>query len=218
MSAPLSRPDPSVPAASPAVVARAHHTWLDNLQGQVFGIVMTAFGLSILKAAGLITGQFAGLALLLSYTAGWSFGVVFFLVNLPFYLFALRRMGWRFTLKTAVAVVGISVLADTLPALVQYTRLDPTAAAILGGLSSGVGLIALFRHGASCGGIGIMALYLQDRTGFRAGWTQLIFDLALFAVALCFLDSKAMLLSLLGAAVLNLTIAMNHRRDWYTAY
>ena len=144
--------------------------------------------------------------------------MVFFLVNLPFHLFALRRMGWRFTLKTAVAVVGISVLADTLPALVQYTRLDPTAAAILGGLSSGVGLIALFRHGASCGGIGIMALYLQDRTGFRAGWTQLIFDLALFAVALCFLDSKAMLLSLLGAAVLNLTIAMNHRRDWYTAY
>ena len=38
-----------------------------------------------------------------------------------------------------------------------------------------------------------------------------------FVTAAFFLDTRAMLLSLLGAAVLNLSIALNHRRDWYTA-
>lgn len=209
-------PPQSVAGATTAAPS-SRHNWLDNAQGLAFGIVMTAFGLSMLKAAGLITGQFAGLALLLSQVGGWNFGTVFALLNLPVYLFALRQRGWRFTAKTLLAVLGVSGLAQIAPRFVQYAHLDPLAAAVIGGLAQGVGLIALFRHGASCGGIGILALQLQDRTGFRAGWVQLIFDLCLFASAAFLLDARAMLLSLLGAAVLNLSIAMNHRRDWYTA-
>ena len=194
-----------------------HHTWLDNAQGMLFGIVMTAFGLSMLKAAGLITGQFAGLALLLSQVNGWPVGMIFLALNLPSYLFALRYRGWRFTLKTLIAVTGVSLLAQWAPRWVEYGHLDPIVATVVGGFAQGVGLIALLRHGASCGGIGIIALQVQERTGFRAGWVQLIFDLCLFVTAAFFLDTRAMLLSLLGAAVLNLSIALNHRRDWYTA-
>jgi hypothetical protein len=79
------------------------------------------------------------------------------------------------------------------------------------------GLLALFRHGASLGGIGIVALYLQDKTGFRAGWTQLIFDVCLFAAALTVRDAKTVAISALGAVVINLVIAVNHRRDRYIA-
>lgn len=208
---------PQSVAGATIALAPSRHTWLDDLQGLAFGIVMTAFGLSMLKAAGLITGQFAGLALLLSQVSGRGFGTVFVLLNLPVYLFALRYRGWRFTAKTLVAVLGVSSLAQAAPDFVQYARLDPLVATVIGGLAQGIGLIALFRHGASCGGIGIVALQLQDRTGFRAGWVQLLFDLGLFASAALLLDPRATLLSLLGAAVLNVSIAMNHRRDWYTA-
>lgn len=210
---------PSTPPAAPdpVVVHPGHHTWLDNVQGMLFGIVMTAFGLAMLKAAGLITGQFAGLALLLSHVNGWPVGTLFLLLNLPSYLFALHYRGWRFTLKTLIAVAGVSALAQWAPHWVRYAYLDPWAAAIVGGLAQGVGLIALFRHGASCGGIGILALQVQERTGVRAGWVQLAFDLCLFATAVAFLDTRAVLLSLLGAVVLNLCIALNHRRDWYIA-
>lgn len=209
-------PPHSVAAASNAPPV-SRHTRLDNLQGLAFGIVMTAFGLSMLQAAGLITGQFAGLALLLSQVAGCDFGIAFLLLNLPVYLFALRDRGWRFTAGTLVAVAGVSLLAQLAPRWIAYAHLDPAAAALIGGLAQGIGLIALFRHGASCGGIGIIALHLQDRGGPRAGWVQLGFDLALFACAALFLDAHAMLLSLLGAVVLNVSIAMNHRRDRYTA-
>ena len=65
--------------------------------------------------------------------------------------------------------------------------------------------------------MGILALVLQDRTGFRAGYTQLLFDAVLFAVASLMLPWTTLLWSGLGALVVNLVIAINHRRDRYIA-
>lgn len=178
---------------------------------------MTAFGVSILRASGLVTGQTAGLSLLISYAGGWSFGVVFFLVNLPFYAFAWKRMGAAFVVKSFVSATTISVLADLAPGLISYDRLDMLTAALLAGCTAGVGLIALFRHGASAGGLGMLALYVQDRTGFRAGWFQLVADLFIFSASFWVIDSMAVVASLFGAVVLNVLIAFNHRKDWYVA-
>lgn len=78
---------PSSPiAGAPNVSAPApvRHTWIDNLQGQAFGVVMIAFGMSMLHSLGLITGQVAGLAFLVTYATGMSFGMAFTLINLPF--------------------------------------------------------------------------------------------------------------------------------------
>ena len=65
--------------------------------------------------------------------------------------------------------------------------------------------------------MGILALYLQEKTGFRAGWTQLTFDAGVFALALTVVPWVQVAWSALGALVLNLVIAINHRRDWYVA-
>ena len=73
------------------------------------------------------------------------------------------------------------------------------------------------RHGASLGGVGVVALWLQDRTGFKAGWTQLLFDLVVFSLALMLRDLTTVAWSFLGAVVVNLIIALNHRRDRYIA-
>lgn len=192
------------------------HTLIDDAQGIGFGTVMAAFGVVILTHLGLITGQTAGLAILISYLTGWGFGPVFFVVNLPFYAFGLRRMGLRFTLKTFLSVAVLSGLTMVMPGWISFAHLNPAAGAVLYGLVTGAGLMALFRHGASLGGIGILALILQDRTGFRAGWTQLIFDAALFVLAFALLhDPVRILYSALGALVVNLVIAINHRRDRY---
>jgi uncharacterized membrane-anchored protein YitT (DUF2179 family) len=100
----------------------------------------------------------------------------------------------------------------------NLTAADSTILAVpiyhITGLSA---LLALFRHGASLGGVGIMALYLQDRTGFKAGWTQMIFDACVFALALALRDWRTVAWSALGALVLNMVIAINHRRDRYVA-
>lgn len=194
-----------------------HHSPFDDAQGLAFGATMAAFGIVILTHLGFITGQMAGLAVLISYATGWAFGPVFFVLNIPFYWFGYRRMGLAFVIKTFIAVALLSGLSMILPRYVSFETLHPLVGAVLYGFISGSALLALFRHGASLGGVGIMALYLQDRTGFKAGWTQMIFDVCVFGLALMLRDWRLVAWSAVGALVLNLVITLNHRRDRYIA-
>lgn len=194
-----------------------HHSYIDDAQGLLFGAGMAAFGVVILTHLGFVTGQTAGLAILISYATGLSFGPVFFVVNLPFYILGYLRFGWVFTVKSFIAVGILSALSMWLPSQISFAHLSPLVGAVLSGFVTGSALLALFRHGASLGGVGIIALYIQDKTGFRAGWVQLLFDAMIFALALCLRDATTVAWSFLGALVLNLVIALNHRRDRYIA-
>ncbi|AVW90838.1 YitT family protein [Celeribacter baekdonensis] len=193
------------------------HSLLEDAQGFIFGTAMCAFALVMLRDLGLVTGQTAGLALLISYMFKLPFGWVFFAVNLPFYWFGYKRMGLKFVLKTFACVALISVFSEIFPHFVSFETLNPVFGAIMLGFMTGAGLMAIFRHGGSLGGIGILALYLQDATKFKAGYVQLAFDACLFAVAAFILPLPQVLYSLLGAVVVNLVIAINHRRDRYIA-
>ncbi|WP_374273353.1 YitT family protein [Paenirhodobacter enshiensis] len=197
--------------------APPQHTPFEDAQGLLFGGAMAAFGIVILQSLGFITGQIAGLSVLISYMTGWGFGPVFFALNLPFYWFGYKRMGARFVVKTFIAVLLLSVLAQIFPHYVRFGTLNPLIGAAMYGFISGAALLALFRHGASLGGVGIMSLYLQDKTGFKAGWTQMIFDACVFVLALFVLPLQAVGWSFVGAVVLNMVIAVNHRRDHYIA-
>jgi uncharacterized membrane-anchored protein YitT (DUF2179 family) len=197
------------------MTAPEKHSLIEDAQGLAYGATMAAFGIVILTHLGLVTGQTAGLAVLISYATGWGFGPVFFAVNLPFYVVGYLRMGWVFTLKTFLAVGSLSLLTMVMPGWVSFARLDPLFGAVLFGFLSGSALLALFRHGASLGGVGIVALMLQDRFGLR--WVQLGFDAVLFALALTLRDVETVAISFLGALVVNLVIAINHRRDRYIA-
>lgn len=193
------------------------HTILEDVQGLLTGTTMAATSLIILSHLGLVTGQTAGLALLLSYATGYSFAFIFFLVNLPFYWLGYRRIGMRFVIKTVIAVVLVSVFSVLFPPLMQFENLNPIYGVVLFGLLSGAGLLAVFRHGASLGGVGILAIYIQEKTGFRAGFVQLGFDALIFLAAFFILDMTAVILSMLGALIVNLVITFNHRKDWYVA-
>lgn len=197
------------------LISTQKHTLIEDAQGLAYGSFMAAIGVLILTHMGFVTGQTAGLAVLISYSTGWGFAPVFFVINLPFYWLGYRRFGLGFTIKSFIAVALLSVLAATLPAHISFATLDPVVAALLFGFLTGSALLALFRHGASLGGIGIVGLYLQDKTGFRAGWTQMIFDAGLFIWALFLRDWQTVAWSALGALVVNLVITINHRRDRY---
>ncbi|WP_375690836.1 YitT family protein [Pseudooceanicola sp. LIPI14-2-Ac024] len=206
MPAPIAYPEHTVP-----------HTALEDIQGLAIGLLTAAVGLTFLTYLGFITGQTAGLALIISYATGWSFGLVFTLVNLPFYAFAWKRMGAEFTLKSIGCVVALSVLVEWMPSAMRFEYLDPILGTAIFGVLTGFGLLGVFRHKGSLGGLGVIALIIQDRTGFRAGYVQLIVDAGLFAVAFFLFDSRTVLYSLFGAVILNGVIAFNHRRDRYIA-
>ena len=204
-------PEISPPSAPP----QNAHSPLDDAQGLAYGSFMAALCVVILTHLGFVTGQTSGAALLISYATGWGWAPVFFAINIPFYWIGYKRFGGVFVAKSLFAVTLTSALAAILPNYIKFSELNPLLGAVMIGAFTGSALIALFRHGASLGGIGIVGLYIQDATGFRAGWVQLIFDAFIFAIALFMLDPQAVAWSFLGALVANLTIAINHRRDRY---
>jgi len=193
------------------------HTLLEDLQALLTGTLFISLGIAMFKHAGLLTGGTAGLAFLLHYATGVSFGKLFFLINLPFYWIAWRRMGRRFTFKTFVAVALLSALTELQPLALHFESLQPLYAAIMGGLLMGSGFLMLFRHRASLGGVGIVALALQQERGWRAGKVQMAVDVAILLAALFVVDPQHIGYSLIGALALNLTLAVNHKPGRYIA-
>lgn len=209
---------PPVPrAAMSDPVPPPRHTLAEDVLAILIGSLFVSFGIAMFNQAGLLTGGTAGLAFLIHYASGIAFGPIFFVLNLPFYLLALRRMGRQFTLKTFCAVGLVSLFSGMHPQFVQFSPLAPFYVAVIGGSLMGAGFLILFRHRASLGGVNILALYLQDRHGWRAGSLQMAVDLAIVLASLLLVGVTALLASILGAVALNLVIALNHRPGRYMA-
>ncbi len=202
------------PQESIAAIFVRHPLWEDAL-ALLLGTAMVALGIAFYSHAGLLTGGTVGLAFLLKYVAGWPFGLVFFLLNMPFYLLAIWRMGWSFTLRTMTAVGLVSLLAELTPNWIRFAELNIYYAALFGGFAMGVGLLMLFRHRASLGGVNILALFLQERFGLRAGTFQMGIDALIVLAAVLIVPPEKVALSVLGAVALNLVLAINHRSDRY---
>ena len=201
--------------AEPHGPEATRHTLLEDVQAYLVGTALCALGVVLLQSADLITGQTAGLAVLLSYVSPYGFPLWFFALNAPFYVLGWVRLGPGFVARTLIAVTMVSLLVPILGHAVEVMPRDRWVASFLAGAVTGMGLLAVFRHGASLGGVGILALWMQERFAVRAGLVQLCFDFCLFAAAFVLLPPGPVLASTLGAVVVNLIVAVNHRRDRY---
>jgi uncharacterized membrane-anchored protein YitT (DUF2179 family) len=193
------------------------HRAYEDIQALLTGTLFVALGIVMFGHSGLLTGGTAGVAFLVHYATGWNFGLVFFTINLPFYGLAWKRMGRKFTLKTFAAVGLLALLTNMLPKLLHFDQLNPVFTSIMGGLLMGTGMLILFRHRASLGGFNVLVLYLQERFGWRAGRIQMALDCAIVLGSFAVMDWQHTALSVLGAVVLNQTLATNHQAGRYMA-
>jgi uncharacterized membrane-anchored protein YitT (DUF2179 family) len=200
-------------AAAPDLRHKPH----EDIQALLTGTLFVALGVVMFGRTGLITGGTAGIAFLIHYATGWNFGLVFFTINLPFYGLAYQRMGLAFTLKTFAAVALLALISNLLPQWITLGLIHPLFAAVAGGLLMGTGMLILFRHRASLGGFNVLVLYLQERFGWRAGLIQMALDCSIVVLAFALTDWWHIALSVLGAVVLNQTLAINHRQGRYVA-
>ncbi|UXY31057.1 YitT family protein [Streptomyces sp. HUAS TT20] len=201
---------------TPTTAGSTKHGLIEDALGIFTGTFIASLGLFLLRTSGTVTGGTAGLALLLSYAVDVPFGVIFLAVNLPFFVLAVRKKGWDFTIRTALSVGLVSLMASLHPAEITQIDIDPVYAALVGNLLAGVGLLVLFRHRSSLGGFNILALIMQERFGLRAGYVQMILDVIVVAASLAVVSPLKVLLSAAGAIVLNIVLALNHRPGRYT--
>ena len=207
----------SEPYADSLESIRIPHTWVEDALGYVTSIVVTSLGLYLIQSVGAVTGGTAGLSLLVSYWTGLPFEVLFVLVNLPFFGLALSKKGVGFMVRSLGCVIAVSAMTHGLGDLLPLEGLDTVYGVVAGNLLVGLGLLVIFRHGASMGGFNVLALVLQERLNLRAGYVQMGLDVAVVLLALAVVAPVTVLLSAVGAIVLNIILAFNHRPGRYLA-
>lgn len=194
------------------------HSPLEDVLGLLTGSFAASLGLYLLDASAAVTGGTAGLALLLGYATAWPYWLLFLVINIPFAVLAIWKRGWRFTVRTIISIGLVSGFSILHPLLFQITEIEPVYGVLAGNLLAGIGMLILFRHNASLGGVSILALILQDATGFRAGWTMMAFDTLIVLVSAFVVPWQIVLLSAAGAVLLNLVLALNHRPGRYIGH
>ena len=69
------------------------HSLRENLLALTLGSALVSLGVIFFSKVGLLTGGTAGLAIFLTKVSDFSFGQIFFALNLPFYILSVMRMG-----------------------------------------------------------------------------------------------------------------------------
>ncbi len=195
----------------------ASHSKVEDALAMIIGTFMIGFALLLMQSSHTLTGGTAGLALLVHYVTDIRFGVLFFLFNLPFYYLAYKQLGMAMVIKTFIAVGLLSLMTELHPMFINIGEVQPLYGTILANVFFGVGFLILFRHRASLGGFNLFALFMQERYHIPAGKVQMAMDVSVLIASFAFVNWQLLLISILGAVILNMIIATNHRTDRYVA-
>ncbi len=191
------------------------HSYMDDSIALFSGTLFVGITLILYEQAGLLTGSTAGIAFVIHYATGWSFSLVYFLINLPFYWFAWRYLGRAFALKTFICVGMLALMTFVVPRYLHIDYLHPMFASIAGGLMLGTGILFLARHQSSLGGATIISLYLQEKFAMSAGKVQMWIDCIVVAFAFGVMPYQQVLWSILSAIIMGVFLAFNHRPGRY---
>ncbi len=203
-------------AAAPA--RGVPHSRIEDVYALVVGCILLTLGLVFLKAAGLVTGGIAGIALLVSYLVPLSPGLLFTIINIPFFIFAYRAMGAGFMWKTIAVNAGIAAFSLAMSAGLKIAHIEPLFAAIVGGTVIGMGILSLARHGAGVGGTGVLTLWLFKRYGINAGLAQIGFDVVILLASFSVISPMRLAWSALSAVAISGILIAWHRPGRYTGF
>ncbi|QTH63306.1 YitT family protein [Psychrosphaera ytuae] len=176
------------------------------------GCFLVALGIFFLQSSELLVGGTAGVSALLNRHFELTFGTWFFIVNLPFFYLAIKQMGRTFTVRSFFCIGLVSLLSDALTLLIVLDTIPTWLAAFIGGGLIGIGLLLLFRHNTSLGGVNILALYLEKRFNIHSGKVILALDCVVLAAALHSYPIEKVAYSLVGFIVLSSVLGRYHKK------
>lgn len=161
------------------------------------GICSAAFGLKgFLLSSHFIDGGVTGVSMLLANALGWPLAVSIPLINVPFIVAGYRMVSRTFAVKSALAMVGLTICLAVVP--FPDVTPDLLLTAVFGGMFIGAGIGLAMRGGAVLDGTEIAALLVANRTPLlKVSDVVLLLNLVIFTVAIFLLGVQPALYSIL---------------------
>lgn len=153
--------------------------------------LVNAFGVTIFLApVKLYDSGISGTSMLLSQITPLSLSTFLILLNVPLFLYGLKRQGVQFTVYALYTVfiysLGAWLITDVLPVDVSLASplagTDLLLCALFGGIISGIGSGLAIRYGGAMDGVEVMAVIFAKRLGITVGTFVMIFNVFLYVV------------------------------------
>lgn len=155
--------------------------------------IINAIGVTIfLKPVNLYDSGISGTSILLDQLTPEYLTLSIFLVvlNIPLFLFGLKKQGRVFTISAIYSVCIYSVIAflitDVFPVDVSIASplagTDLLLCALFGGMISGIGSGLSIRYGGAMDGIEVMAVIFAKRLGITVGTFVMIYNVLLYVI------------------------------------
>lgn len=160
------------------------------------GIFSAGFGFKgFLLTNKFIDGGATGISLLISALSDIPLYYLIPLINLPFVIMAYKTVSRNFAIKTALAILGLSLCL----AYVKFPNVtnDNILVAVFGGFFLGAGIGLSIRGGAVIDGTEVLAIYLSKKLGTTIGDIIIIINVIIFSTAAYFLGIEVALYSMI---------------------
>jgi len=168
-----------------------------NILLVILGILSAGMGLKgFLLSSRFIDGGVTGISMLLADVTRLPLAVWILIINLPFIGLGLRQIGWKFALKSALAIAGLAACL----AVIKYPDVTPDRllTAVFGGFFIGAGIGLAIRGGAVLDGTEIAALLISKHLYvLRVGDVILVLNIFIFMAAAFLLGIESALYSIL---------------------
>lgn len=173
--------------------------WQNFVMLLVAGII-NAFGVTVFLApVNLYDSGISGTSIFLSQITPeyLTLSVFLLILNIPLFLFGLKRQGVVFTVYAVFVVTIYSVaswlITDVLP--IDVSMASPLAGqdlllcALFGGIVSGVGSGMAIRYGGAMDGVEVMAVIFAKKLGLTVGTFVMMYNVVLYIICGLWLSS-----------------------------
>lgn len=157
-----------------------------NLGMAVYSLGWAAF----LLPYHITTGGMAGMFAIVYYVTGFPMSYAILIANGILLVFALWQLGWKFTIKTAYAVLALSaylqlgqdmMTADDGTLMQLLGEGQDSMACVLGAVLNGLGIGIVFLSGGSTGGWDVIAAIINKYRNVSLGRVLLYLDFLVIA-------------------------------------
>ena len=161
---------------------------------------INAFGVTIFLApVNLYDSGISGTSILLSQITPpeWTLSIFLLLLNIPLFLFGLKKQGLAFTVYSIYTVAVYSavswLITDVLP--VDVSIASPLAGedlllcALFGGMISGIGSGLTIRYGGAIDGVEVMAVIFSKKLNVTVGTFVMVYNVILYIICGLIRDS-----------------------------
>ncbi len=156
------------------------------------GIVNATGVILFLSSSGILDGGLSGTAMLLDMVFSKIgidvlFSVFIVVLNVPFFLIGMKKLGFKFVISSAVAIgtyAGVSAIYQAFGLdKIIWEQTDIFLCAVFGGLLSGVGSGLTIRFGGAMDGMEATAVIFAKKIGLTVGQFVMIYNAAIYTIA-----------------------------------